>query len=118
MPRKPKYRRHSTRDLGFAEHSGKRHYFPGSYGSKESLSGYQSLLASAGFFVVEEVCQLVGWQGENCKTFRNKQRKPTLKGNALEFSGWREWLRQHPRAFSQFPESYSECKRRLSIPAV
>lgn len=40
----PKYRRHSSRDLGFVEWSGKRHYF-GKFNSPESLEAYSRFLA-------------------------------------------------------------------------
>jgi len=49
MARKPKYRRHSSRDLGFVEHAGKRRYFTGCYGSEESLGEYRDFLKSLGF---------------------------------------------------------------------
>lgn len=42
--RAPKYRRHSTRDIGFIEFRGKRHYFPGGYRSVESQAGYKAFL--------------------------------------------------------------------------
>lgn len=44
MARKPKYRRHTVRDLGFVEYQGKRLYFPGSYKSAESLRAYRDFL--------------------------------------------------------------------------
>jgi integrase len=44
--RKPTYRKHSTRNLGFAEREGKRHYFPGEYGSQESRAAYHLFLES------------------------------------------------------------------------
>lgn len=53
MARKPKYRRHSTRDLGFAEHAKKRTYFAGPYGSEESREAYREFLRSIGFLVQE-----------------------------------------------------------------
>lgn len=51
MPRKPKYRRHSTRDLGFVEHEKKRRYFTGAYGSEESRAEYRQFLRDVGFSV-------------------------------------------------------------------
>jgi hypothetical protein len=53
MARKPKYRRHSTRDLAFVEHAGKRHYFSGPYGSDESRGEYRDFLKSIGLQVVD-----------------------------------------------------------------
>lgn len=44
MARKPKYRRHTTRNLGFVEFNGKRHYMPGAYKSPESLDAYRKFL--------------------------------------------------------------------------
>lgn len=41
----PKYRKHSTRDKGFAERKGKRKYFPGKYGSAQSVAAYERWLA-------------------------------------------------------------------------
>lgn len=41
----PKYRRHSLRDIGFAEHAGKRIYFPGRHNSAESRAAYKTWLA-------------------------------------------------------------------------
>ena len=52
MARKPKYRRHSTRDLGFVEHDGKRRYFTGSFGSPESVAEYRQFLRDAGFAMI------------------------------------------------------------------
>lgn len=49
--RVPKYRRHSTRDLGFIEHAGKREYLPGPYGSQESYLAYVERLRQLGYFV-------------------------------------------------------------------
>ena len=46
MARIPKYRRHTLRNLGFVEYEGKRHYFLGAYGSKESRDAYASFLRS------------------------------------------------------------------------
>lgn len=40
----PKYRRHSTRDVGFIEWRGKRHYLPGKWDSLESLTAYRKFL--------------------------------------------------------------------------
>lgn len=45
--RVPKYRRHSTRNLGFAEHDGKRTYFPGKFNSHDSKEAFRDFLASA-----------------------------------------------------------------------
>lgn len=42
--RVPKYRRHSTRDRGFVEWRGRRHYFKGRYNSEESLAAYRQFL--------------------------------------------------------------------------
>jgi integrase len=42
--RKPKYRRHTLRDLGFVEFQGRRHYFPGPYLSPESVTAYRDFL--------------------------------------------------------------------------
>jgi integrase len=44
MARRPKYRRHTIRDLGFVEYQGKRRYFPGPYKSAESLKAYREFL--------------------------------------------------------------------------
>ena len=44
----PKYRRHSTRNLGFVEHNKKRIYFPGAFNSFESLSAYADFVKSLG----------------------------------------------------------------------
>lgn len=41
----PKYRRWKTRNQAFAEHRGHRVYFPGEYGSDESLEAYRAWLA-------------------------------------------------------------------------
>jgi integrase len=41
MARKPKYRRHTSRDRAFVEWNGKRHYLAGAYKSHESLRAYQ-----------------------------------------------------------------------------
>lgn len=49
--RKPKYRRHTVRDLGFVEHEGKRLYLPGPYRSEESVEAYRAFLRSIGFTV-------------------------------------------------------------------
>jgi integrase len=51
--RKPKYRKHTTRDLAFVEFSGKRHYLPGAFKSVESLTAYQEFLKSHGLLFVE-----------------------------------------------------------------
>ncbi len=40
----PKYRKHSTRDLGLVEHAGKRAYFPGKFNSPESIASYAKFL--------------------------------------------------------------------------
>ncbi|MDR0611105.1 MAG: tyrosine-type recombinase/integrase [Planctomycetaceae bacterium] len=40
----PKYRKHSTRNLGFVEVKGKRIYFKGAYNSHESLSEYAEFI--------------------------------------------------------------------------
>lgn len=37
----PKYRQHSTRDCGFVEFKGRRHYLPGPYDSAESREAYK-----------------------------------------------------------------------------
>jgi integrase len=42
--RKPKYRRHTTRDRAFLEFDGKRHYLPGPYKSQQSLTAYRTFL--------------------------------------------------------------------------
>jgi integrase len=42
--RKPKYRKHTSRDRAFVEHDGKRHYLPGPYKSPESLAAYRTFL--------------------------------------------------------------------------
>jgi integrase len=42
--RKPKYRKHSSRDRAFVEHSGRRTYLPGPYKSPESLAAYRTFL--------------------------------------------------------------------------
>lgn len=46
--RVPSYRRHSTRNLGFAEHGGKRKYFPGNFDSVASREAYQQFLCAIG----------------------------------------------------------------------
>lgn len=51
MARIPKYRRHSTRDIGFVEHCGKRIYLPGPHDSGESLDAYRDFLRSIGIFI-------------------------------------------------------------------
>lgn len=53
MKRPPKYRRHSTRNLGFAEHAGKRTYFPGAFDSFESRDAYYKLIRSWGYSTVQ-----------------------------------------------------------------
>lgn len=40
----PKYRQHSTRDVGFVEFQGKRYYFEGHYNSTSSLKAYRNFL--------------------------------------------------------------------------
>jgi integrase len=40
----PSYRKHSTRDLGFAEYCGKRKYFKGRYNSRQSKAEYAAWL--------------------------------------------------------------------------
>ncbi len=40
----PKYRQHSTRDLGFVEWKGKRKYFTGRYNSQQSRAEYREFL--------------------------------------------------------------------------
>jgi integrase len=42
----PKYRKHSTRNIGFCELQKKRHYFPGKFNSLESLAGYAEFIKS------------------------------------------------------------------------
>lgn len=42
--RKPKYRRHTSRDRAFVEYQGKRHYLPGEWKSAESLVAYREFL--------------------------------------------------------------------------
>jgi len=42
--RVPKYRKHSTRDCGFVEFQGKRHYFAGGFDSVESREAYRKFL--------------------------------------------------------------------------
>jgi integrase len=42
--RKPKYRKHSSRDRAFVEHDGRRTYLPGPYKSPESLAAYRTFL--------------------------------------------------------------------------
>ncbi|MDR0703952.1 MAG: site-specific integrase [Planctomycetaceae bacterium] len=44
MKKVPKYRKHSTRNLGFIEIAGKRTYLPGAYNSHESLSAYADVI--------------------------------------------------------------------------
>lgn len=44
MPKVPKYRKHSTRDIGFVEFEKKREYFPGKYNSPESLRAYADFI--------------------------------------------------------------------------
>lgn len=51
--RKPKYRRHASRDRAFVECDGKRHYLPGRYKSSESLAAYQRFLRDRGYFQQE-----------------------------------------------------------------
>lgn len=46
MPRVPKYRKHSSRNKGFVEVSGKRIYFPGKFNSAEPLTAYSDFLKS------------------------------------------------------------------------
>lgn len=41
----PKYRKHSSRDLGFVEFNGHRTYFPGRHNSQESNAAYREFLA-------------------------------------------------------------------------
>jgi integrase len=43
----PKYRKHSTRDFGFAEYRGKRIRFRGRYKSRESIAEYHEFVAKA-----------------------------------------------------------------------
>ena len=43
LERLPKYRRHSSRDLGFVVLNGTRHYLPGRFGSAESRREYRRL---------------------------------------------------------------------------
>jgi len=40
----PKYRRHTTRNLGFVEVNKKRKYFPGQFNSSESLTAYADFI--------------------------------------------------------------------------
>lgn len=40
----PSYRRHSTRDVGFVEHKGRRHYLPGKWKSAESQAAYRQFI--------------------------------------------------------------------------
>lgn len=49
----PKYRRHSSRDIGFAERNGKRLYFPGKYGSEQSRAAYERFIRGENVIVVE-----------------------------------------------------------------
>lgn len=44
MAHTPKYRRHSTRDVGFSEFRKKRYYFSGKYNSSKSLTEYARFL--------------------------------------------------------------------------
>ncbi len=53
MARKPKYRRHRERNLGFVEHDKRRIYFSGPYDSDESRDQYVTFLRSLGFLVYE-----------------------------------------------------------------
>ena len=45
----PKYRKHSSRNLGFAQFGGHRHYFPGVFESAESTAAYRLFLAEKVF---------------------------------------------------------------------
>ena len=44
MARKPKYRKHTARNLGFVEFNSRRIYLPGAYKSPESLAAYRDFL--------------------------------------------------------------------------
>lgn len=41
----PKYRHYKPKDIGYAQHQGKRFYFSGKYGSQQSVLAYQEWLA-------------------------------------------------------------------------
>ncbi len=60
MAHQPKYRRHTTRDLGFVEHAGKRIYFCGPYGSHQSRGEYYEFLKSLGFRVHDSAPPIEG----------------------------------------------------------
>jgi integrase len=45
----PKYRKHTTRNKGFAQHERKRYYFPGVFKSPESWAAYRAFLNEHGF---------------------------------------------------------------------
>jgi integrase len=52
--RTPKYRRHSTRDLGFVEFHGRRTYFPGPYLSPQSVTAYRDFLNRHFYLPIED----------------------------------------------------------------
>lgn len=47
MAKIPKYRKHSSRDIAFYAHKGKRHYLPGRYNSPESRAAFEKFKAEA-----------------------------------------------------------------------
>lgn len=61
--RTPKYRKHSTRNLGFCEWQGKRHYFPGPYDSFESREAYRRFLREHVFAAREIAGEVIAAPG-------------------------------------------------------
>lgn len=53
--RRPKYRKHTTRDVAFVEYRGLRRYFKGPWKSPESVAAYRKFLRDNGFTHVEPI---------------------------------------------------------------
>lgn len=59
--RRPKYRRHSSRDIGFVEWRGERKYFKGRYGSPQSVAAYKAFLSE---YCAEEPVAVLSGSGD------------------------------------------------------
>jgi integrase len=129
MARTPKYRRHSTRDLGFVEHDGKRIYFAGAYHSAESHEAYREFLKSQGFITYDAGQEINGAVTLSLLAARfmdyvdasypsgRKSRGANLIGSAkhlLHFSGDDLAVRFTPKRLKAFQQWLIERKNKLS----
>lgn len=103
--KKPKYRRHTVRNLGFAQFNGKRHYFPGAYKSQESLRAYNE-------FIRKNVNPALNY----LSVAPPAQDAITVGDIALKYLRWAE--QQHPGERSEFANVRAAIKHLLATDAA